>query len=94
MLPGGSCPAVPGAASAIQKALDDQQLIVTWLSPGGGLEQLNLACAPLVNMINARLLTGGTITAAAAAAVANPATAPLIAGLGTLLTGVVALVPK
>jgi hypothetical protein len=87
-------PTTPGIASAIQKALDDQQLLVTWLSPGGGLEQLNLACAPLVNMVNARLLTGGTVTAAAAAALTNPATAPLIAGLGTLLTGVIALAPK
>lgn len=86
-------PATLGVASAIQKALDDQQLLVTWLSPGGGLEKLNLACAPLVNMVNARLLSGAGITAAAGAALTNPATAPLIVGLQTLLTGVIALAP-
>lgn len=86
-------PTAPGIASIIQKALDDQQLLVTWLSPGGGLEALNLACAPLVNMINARLLTGAGITAAGAAAIANPATGPLIAGVQAMLTGVIALAP-
>jgi len=45
-------------------------------------------------MLNAKLLVGGAGTAAIAAAVTNPATAPLIAGVGTLLTGVIALVPK
>jgi hypothetical protein len=86
-------PAVPGIASIIQKALDDQQILVTWLSPGGGLEQLNLACAPAVNMVNARLLTGGAVGAAAAAALSNPATAPLIAGLQAMFAGIIAL-PK
>jgi hypothetical protein len=83
---------VPGIASAIQKALDDQQLVVTWLSPGGGLEQLNLACAPLVNMLTVRLAAGGAVTAAAAAAMTNPATAPIIAGVQTILTGAIAIV--
>jgi hypothetical protein len=92
--PASLLPAVPGVASAIQKALDDEQLLLMWLSPNGGLAQLNLACAPLVNMLNAKLLVGGAGTAAIAAAVTNPATAPLIAGVGTLLTGVIALVPK
>lgn len=92
--PASLLPAVPGIASAIEAALDDEQILLTWLSPNGGLAQLNMACAPLVNMLNAKLLVGGTLTAAGAAAVANPATAPIIAGVQTLLTGAIALVPK
>jgi len=87
-------PTTPGIASAIQKALDDQQLLLTWFSPNGGLAQLNLACAPLVNLLNVQLATGGGLTAAAAAALTNPATAPIVAGVQALLTGAIAIIPK
>lgn len=85
-------PTTPGVASAIQKALDDQQLLLSWFSPTGGLAQLNLACAPLVNLLNVQIATGGGLTAAAIAAAANPATTPIIAGIQTLLTGAIAIV--
>jgi len=83
-------PGTSGVASAIQKALDDQLLLANWLTPNGTLDQLNVACAPLINKINATFIAGGTALVGAIAT--GPAgTATILAGLQTMLTGATAL---
>jgi hypothetical protein len=81
-----------GLATGIQKIFDDETLLANWLVPNGTLDQLNLACDPMINKLKMQGVAGGAALATAIAA--GPAGIPaLLSGLGAILTGATALAP-
>lgn len=80
-------PAGPGVFQALQKARDAKANLASLLSPTGPLQNLNIACAPLVMSVNNTLLALGVTTG-------------LVVGTGGLavpalpgLAGILALLP-
>jgi hypothetical protein len=81
-----------GLATGIQKIFDDETLLANWLVPNGTLDQLNIACDPMINKLKMQGVAGGAAIATAIAA--GPAGIPaLLSGLGAILSGVTALTP-
>lgn len=79
-----------GVATAVETAFDDQQIIANWLVPNGTLDQLTIACAPMVTKANATFIAGGAAIATAIAG--GPGTSgALLSGLTLLLSGQTAL---